>query len=94
MSKENYDVTIKLISNEIKNKVCENGHKVGDEWIARCSGKTPEGLCSQAFAAIYSMVFALQHGARFPWDPTNVIQIRCPDPEVNNVFELRQIPRK
>ena len=90
MESKEYDVIIKLVSNQ---RPCHNGHKVGDEWVFRYN--TPEGMCSLAFNAIYPMVWALQFGATFPWqeDP-DVTTVSCPDPEVNNVFELRRITRE
>jgi len=54
----------------------------------------PGGMCGLAFNAIYPVALALQYGATFPWqeDP-DVIQLSCPDTEVNNCFELRRRPR-
>ncbi len=55
----------------------------------------PEGMCGLAFNAIYPAALALQYGATFPWqtDP-DVVVLTCPDADVNNVFELRRVPKK
>jgi uncharacterized repeat protein (TIGR04076 family) len=56
---------------------------------------TPGGICSLAYNAIYPIALALQFGATFPWqDDPDVIQASCPDVEVNNVFELRRVPKE
>ena len=88
MEKKQYDVVIKLVKNQ---KPCNVGHKIGDEWVF--SYKTPEGLCSLAYNAIYPFVMVMKYGGMFPWqtDP-DVITASCPDFEVVNVFEIRRKP--
>ena len=90
METKEYDISIKIVTEG--KEPCHAGHNVGEEWILK--GKTPEGLCSTAYNALYPMAWALQYGATFPWqeDP-DVMRISCPDPSVNLVFELRRIPR-
>jgi len=90
METTEYDVVIKLVSNQ---SPCHIGHQIGDEWVFKY--ETPEGMCSLAFNAIYPMVLGLKYGATFPWqeDP-DVMTASCPDPEVNNTFELRRIPKE
>ena len=85
-----YEVVIKLVSNQ---KPCHSGHKIGDEWIF--NNMTPPNMCSLAFNAIYPAAMVLQFGGMFPWqeDP-DVVQLACPDGEVNNIFELRRRPRQ
>lgn len=90
METKHYNVVIKLVSNQ---SPCHIGHEIGDEWIF--DYMTPGGMCSLAFNAIYPVALALQFGATFPWqDDPDVIQVSCPDAEVNNVFELRRMPRE
>ena len=90
METKEYKVVIKLLGNQ---KPCHSGHEIGDEWVF--DYKTPGEMCSLAFNAIYPIALALQFGATFPWqDNPDVITASCPDPEVNNVFELRRIPKK
>jgi uncharacterized repeat protein (TIGR04076 family) len=85
-----YKVVIKLVGNQMP---CHIGHQVGDEWVF--DYMTPGGMCSLAYNAIYPIALALQFGATFPWqDDPDVIQASCPDVEVNNVFELRRVPKE
>jgi uncharacterized repeat protein (TIGR04076 family) len=88
MERKAYEVSIKLIGNQ---RPCHSRHKIGDEWVFNYM--TPGGMCSLAYNAIYPVALALQFGATFPWqeDP-DVIQLSCPDGEVNNIFELRRRP--
>ena len=83
-----YEVVIKLVSNQ---KPCHSGHKIGDEWIF--NNMTPPNMCSLAYNSIYPAAVVLQFGGMFPWqeDP-DVVQMACPDGEVNNIFELRRRP--
>ncbi len=90
MERKEYDIVIRLVDNQ---RPCHAGHKIGDEWLL--TDKTPEGICTWAYNAIYPMALTLQYGGMFPWqeDP-DVMQVSCPDGKVNNIFELRRIPRK
>jgi uncharacterized repeat protein (TIGR04076 family) len=90
METKQYKVVIKLVGNQMP---CHIGHQVGDEWVF--DYMTPGGICSLAYNAIYPIALALQFGATFPWqDDPDVIQASCPDAEVNNVFELRRVPKE
>jgi uncharacterized repeat protein (TIGR04076 family) len=84
---ESYPVTVKVISQKGH---CEAGHKVGDEWLVE--GKTPEGMCAFAFAAIFSLITPLMFGGAYPWekDPDKTTAV-CPDADNPVVFELRRI---
>ena len=86
METKQYDVRIKLIGNQ---SPCHSGHKVGDEWVF--DYMTPGGMCSLAYNAIYPVALTLQFGGTFPWqeDP-DVVEVACPDGQVNNIFELRR----
>jgi uncharacterized repeat protein (TIGR04076 family) len=90
MAPQQYEVVIKLISNQ---HPCHSGHKIGDEWVF--SYFTPPNMCSLAYNALYPAVLALSVGGTFPWqqDP-DVITIACPDADVRNVFELRRRVKK
>lgn len=90
METKGYQVIIKLVRNQ---SPCHSGHNIGDGWVF--NHMTPGGMCGLAFNAIYPVALALQFGATFPWqsDP-DVIEVSCPDGEVNNVFELRRVPLK
>jgi uncharacterized repeat protein (TIGR04076 family) len=89
MESKEYNVRIKLISNQ---NSCHVGHRIGDEWLFDYT--TPAGMCSLAFNAIYPMLIAFKYGATFPWqeEPDKIIA-SCPDSDVNNVFELKRIPK-
>ena len=88
---EIYEVQCKVISQK---GTCEQGHKVGDEWIIR--RHTPEGICLAAFNCLYPNVRVLMFGGSLPWeserglDP-DVARDACPDPENPVVFELRRL---
>lgn len=90
MAEKQYEVVIKLVRNQTP---CHVGHEIGQEWIFNYM--TPGHMCGLAFNAIYPVALALQYGATFPWqrDP-DVIELSCPDAEVNNVFELTRRPVK
>lgn len=90
MERKEYDVVIKLVSNQ---SPCHIGHQIGDEWVFQY--KTPGDMCSLAYNAILPFALVLKYGGTFPWqkDP-DVVQASCPDAEVNNVFELRRVPRE
>lgn len=90
METKEYEVVIKLVSNQ---NPCHSGHKIGDEWVFNYM--TPPGMCSLAYNAIYPAAMVLQFGGMFPWqDDPDVVQLSCPDGEVNNIFELRRRPRQ
>ena len=84
---EPYKVSIKVISQQGH---CDMGHKVGDEWIFE--GKTPGGMCADAYNSLALTLQALHFGATFPWatDP-DVNTVACPDPANPVVFELRRL---
>jgi len=89
MEKQEYVIKIKLIGNL---QPCHAGHQPGDEWTF--DYKTVPDICSLAWNSIYPFVLASRYGAVFPWQDTpDVIQASCPDPEVNNIFEIRRVPR-
>jgi len=66
------------------------GHKVGDEFLM--GDKTPSGMCSWAFHALFSFAEVIQYGGAFPWqeDPDKATTVACPDPDNPVVFELRR----
>ena len=68
---------------------CAAGHKVGDKFII--GQKTPAGLCSWAFNALFPFAEVLEFGGALPWekDP-NKATVACPDPENPVVFEVRR----
>lgn len=69
---------------------CEAGHCVGDTFDI--GQKTPAGMCSWAFYALYPFAQVLQFGGSFPWEPdAGVSRVACPDPDNPVVFELRRI---
>ena len=86
MAIKQYDVVIKLISNQ---HPCHSGHKIGDEWVFEYM--TPPNMCSLAYNTLYPVALALSTGGTFPWqEDTDVISIACPDGDVRNIFELRR----
>ena len=79
-----------IIAEVISQKgTCAAGHRVGDKFVI--GQKTPAGLCSWAFTALFPFAEALDFGGSFPWekDPAKAT-VACPDPENPVVFELRR----
>ena len=90
METKGYKVLIKLVRNQ---NPCHSGHKIGDTW--EFDYMTPGGMCGLAYNSLYPVALALQFGATFPWqDDPDMIEVSCPDAEVNNVFELRRVAVK
>ncbi len=85
---EQYKVVARVVSQK---GTCAATHKVGQEFLI--SDKTPAGMCSWAFYAIFPFVSVMQFGGSFPWekDPDKTT-VACPDPENQVVFELRRSP--
>ena len=83
-------VSIKLVGGD---GPCDIGLIPGTEWVV--SEGCPEGLCTLAYNAMFPMIFALQSGGTFPWqeDP-DISFASCPNPNVNNVYEIRRLPKK
>ena len=81
------DIVAEVISQK---GTCAAGHRVGDKFIT--GQKTPAGLCSWAFNALFPFAEVLEFGGSFPWekDPDKAT-VACPDPENPVVFELRRI---
>ena len=80
------EVIAKVIS---QRGTCAAGHKVGDKFVI--GDKTPAGMCSWAFYALFPFAEVLQYGGAFPWesDPDKTT-VACPDPDNPVVFELRR----
>ena len=86
---ERYDVAVKV---EYQKGTCSREHKVGEEWVI--GGKTPEGICLEAFNALFPHLQVLMFGGSFPWgtEPSVTLEA-CPDPNNPVVFELRRVPK-
>ena len=84
---DSYKVSVRVASQK---GTCEAGHKVNDQWVI--DTKTPEGICLQAFNAMYPIARVLMFGGTFPWqtDP-DTVKSACPDPDNPVVFELRRL---
>jgi uncharacterized repeat protein (TIGR04076 family) len=84
---ERYDVVARVISQK---GTCDNEHKVGDEWVIGV--KTPQGMCTSAFNAVYPSARVLMFGGVIPWetDP-DIATVACPDADNPVVFELRRL---
>jgi uncharacterized repeat protein (TIGR04076 family) len=81
----------KIIAKVISQQgTCEAGHKVGDEFVI--GQKTPPGLCSWAFSALFSYAEVLEFGGSFPWESgPDKARVACSDPDNLVVFELRRV---
>ncbi|MFC1994631.1 TIGR04076 family protein [Chloroflexota bacterium] len=84
---EQCEVVARVVSQE---GTCSVEHKVGDEFPV--GDKTPTGMCSWAFSAIFPFVNVLRFCGSFPWeeDPDKTT-VACPDSESPVVFELRRL---
>ena len=86
---DRYQVRIKVISQKGR---CSTGHKTGDEWLT--SGKTPEGICLNAFGMLLPNVRTLMYGGEFPWEADkDTTTVCCPDAINPVVFEIRRIKK-
>jgi len=84
---EQYQVVARVVSQKGS---CVAEHKEGDEFLV--ADKTPTGMCSWAFYAIFPFVTALQFGGSFPWEnDRDKATVACPDPANPVVFELRRL---
>jgi uncharacterized repeat protein (TIGR04076 family) len=90
MPGKQYEVKIRLIRN---NAPCHNGHKIGDEWEYNFA--QPAGMCGFAYNSLLPFIMTMKTGGTLPWqeDP-DLLMISCPDPEVQNVFEIRRKLKK
>jgi len=84
---ELYRVMARVVSQK---GTCAAGLKAGDEFAV--GEKTPENICSFAYAAVFPFAVALMTGGSFPWekDPDRTT-VACPDAENPVVIELRRI---
>jgi uncharacterized repeat protein (TIGR04076 family) len=86
---DSYNIRIKVISQK---GTCGAGHKIGDEWVT--SGKTPEGICLNAFGMLLPSIRTLTFGGTFPWETDkDAATFACPDAANPVVFELRRIKK-
>lgn len=80
------DIVARIVSQK---GTCEAAHKVGDEFVI--SQKTPPGMCSWAFHALFPFAEVLEFGGSFPWEAKRgTATVACPDPANPVVFELRR----
>jgi len=72
---------------------CGFGHQVGDQIVF--DGDTVDGrICMSALYSFLPKVFAMRHGADFPWLDTahkDVAMHACPDAQNPVVFEIRRV---
>jgi len=82
------NVHVKVVSGK-----CNQGfHKVGDSFVI--SQRTPEGICTSAFNAIFPLVFALQCGGKLFWEESPYLTYAsCPD-DTGLVFEIKLAPER
>ena len=87
---ESYNISLKLV-NRLQDGSCDAGHKISDEWIF--NEATPPNICPAAYHNIFRSALVLRYGGQFAWqsDP-DVVMVKCPDPSVQNQFEIRRIP--
>ncbi len=78
---------MKKVKVTVKSGECNQGfHKVGDSWIV--GERTPEGICTSAFDALFPLILVLQCGGKFFWeDDPHVTYASCPD-DTGLVFQV------
>lgn len=81
------DVLITIVSQKGD---CGHGHAAGHTW--RYDGKSPGGMCANAWNAIYPTVRALSAGGKFPWaSEDGSLDLVCADPANPVVFRLKAV---
>lgn len=84
---ETYEVIAKVVSQE---GTCAADHEVGNEFPVW--DKTPPGVCSWAFYALFPFASVLRFGGSFWWEEDrDKTTVACPDPANPVVFELRRL---
>jgi len=74
---------------EVRGK-CFYGYKVGDE-IEVIGLRTPKDFCGGAYNALFPVLFALNFGAKFPFEDENAnARVTCPD-NANIRFKVRRV---
>jgi uncharacterized repeat protein (TIGR04076 family) len=83
-----YDIEVKVKSMK---GTCDFGHKIGD--TIKFDGKKIIGqICYSSLLMLLPDVYAMRHGAEFPWEKNDgVIEKVCPDPENPVIFEIKRI---
>lgn len=85
---EPYKIQVTLKS--ITKGECPMGFKPGDTWVLE--GKTPDGMCTSAYQAIFPAYRILRFGGEQPWDEDkDVTYVSCPDHERVSVYEVRRL---
>ena len=80
------EIVAKVVSQK---GTCEAGHRVGDGFVI--GQKTPPGMCSWAFHALFPFAEVLEFGGSFPWETKpGTATVACPDPGNPVVFELQR----
>lgn len=81
------DVMVTVVSQK---GTCGHGHTVGQ--VFRCGGKTPDGMCAAAYAAIYPTIRALAAGGSFEWAAEDgSVDLACPDGANPVIFRLKAV---
>ena len=79
-----------IISVEEVTGKCFYGYKVGDE-IEVIGLKTPKDFCGAAYNVLFPVLFALNFGAKYPFEDENAnSRVTCPD-NANIRFKVRRV---
>ena len=90
MEHQMYDIKITCVGGK---GPCDIGIKPGREWLM--DDRTPGGMCSLVYNANFPVIWGMMNGASFPWqDDPEVTWVSCTNPKVNNVYEIRRMPKK
>ena len=70
---------------------CPQKFKAGDSWLIE-DGKTPGGMCTSAYNAVFPVIRLFRLGGEQPWDKDkDVTYISCPDSERWLIYEVRRL---
>ncbi|MFZ1946699.1 MAG: TIGR04076 family protein [bacterium] len=80
----------RVIAKVVSGKCNQRFHRVGDTFVI--GQRTPDGMCTSAFNAVFPLVFALQCGGKLFWeDDPHVTYASCPD-DTGLVFQIKLAP--
>ncbi len=85
---------VRVTVNKVVKGKCPQGHVPGQTWLME-EKKTPGGMCTSAYCAIYPLIFMFRFGGVPNWledkEDKDVQYLCCPDPERLVVFEIRRL---
>jgi len=88
---ERPEVKVRVTVHEVTKDKCPQGFEVGDSWLSE-GGKTPGGMCINAFYACYLAMHVFRNGGEHRWDEDkDVTYVSCPDRNRQLIYEVRRL---